>query len=112
MSKNRQQLANKALSILKVTQTGQQADAEDYAIANDDIDGMIDDIETRDIYGVTDLSFIDDQAFLPLAQILAQRISEEFGAVRDETKILSAELKLRELSDPNYLDKTVQQDYF
>ena len=89
MSKTRNQLALRALSILRIVEAGNEAESEDYQIADRDIDGLIASLDRRGIFTSVDLSRIPDEAFLYLARILAARICPEFGAT-NVSALLSA----------------------
>ena len=112
MAKTENELALRALSILRVTDAGNQPDDEDFEIAKRDIDGLVDSLDRRGIYSGFDLTQIDEASFLPLATLLAMRIAPEFGAAMSEDLIMINENKLRSLNVDDDDDQPIQAFYY
>lgn len=112
MSKNRDELVNDALEILLIKETGQAAEDEDYTIVDNYVDGLIDELSVRELCNEIDVTEIDDVLFRYVSILLANTVSFKFGVPSDQAAVDMAEKRLRQISEANVTDKTVQQDYF
>lgn len=112
MTKDRSDLVNKALEILKIKETGQTAEVEDYNIVDDEVEGLLDELSTREICDDFEVEEIPDVLFRWVSVLLADRVSYEFGIPSDPNLAAMAEKKLRQISDVKVYDKTVETDYF
>lgn len=112
MSQTREALVNRALQNLGAKPAGLAAAAEDYKIADDALEPMLASLASRDVWQWGDPDVIDDDAFLILADLLANEVARDFGATRDENARLLGERRLRELA-PHVLSGQPQQvEYF
>lgn len=112
MSKDRSELVNKILEILRIKETGQTAEVEDYNIVDEDVDGLIDELSVRELCAEVDIEEIDDVLFRPIAILGANRVGFEFGVPPDPQQISEAEKKLRQISEANIYDKTMEGEYY
>lgn len=92
--KSRQELINRALRELGVPSP---ASAEDVAVIEDEIDPVMNDLGTREIFQWGDPDEFDEDAFIHLAKLLANSCARQFGVEPDDGKRLSAEVRLRQL---------------
>lgn len=109
---SRQQLVLRALQELKVVGAGQPAAAEDAKIANDEVQPMLANLASRNIWQWGNPDSIDDDAFLHLAKWLANSIATAFGLPADENMRLLAEQNLRELKVTIRSGRQQTVDYF
>lgn len=98
MTKSRQDLIERALEELGVIASGQDASAEDVAVIENEIDPVMSDLATRDIWQWGDSDEFDEDAFIHLAKLVAYSKARVFGVVPDETARLMGERRLRELN--------------
>lgn len=104
----RQELVTQALYDLGAAYPGQAAASEDYADVDKFVDGLIAQLASRGIAVVSDDEAIPDEMFRPLALLLANEASAEFGGTFD---VAGAESRLRQItrSGPTY--EVAQGDY-
>ena len=112
MSKSRQQLITRALQKLKVLAAGQQPSAEDAKVVDDEIVPVLSDLSKRNIYPFGDPDNIEDDAFVHLADILANSVAADFGQQQSEEIRLMAESRLRVLGAETLSGQPLQIDYF
>ncbi|TPM37048.1 hypothetical protein [Mesorhizobium sp. B2-3-2] len=116
--KSREQLVTRALQKLKVLAAGQSPSAEDYQVVNDDVEPVLSDLSTRNVYPFGDPDQIEDNAFVQLAICLAIASANDFGSpqidsgLSNEQLRLSTESRLRELTAQTLSGQPLQVDYF
>jgi hypothetical protein len=110
--KSREQLVTRALQKLKVLAAGQPPSAEDYQVVDDDLVPVLSDLSTRNIYPFGNPDQIEDNAFVHLADILANSVAADFGRDQNDTVRLAAEARLRELTAQTLSGQALQVDYF
>lgn len=86
MSKNREQIQFKVLSILVGGDVGQSPAAADASAIDAYIDDEVSEINTDGTTYIDDPNAIDDAIFLTFCKLVANAASEEFGTVSDEKK--------------------------
>lgn len=96
--KSRQELITRTLQRLGVIGAGQTAAAEDVAAVDAEIEPVMSDLATRNIFNWGDPDEYDEDAFLHLVMILANSLAEDFGKAMDDSKRLYAERRLRGLN--------------
>ena len=84
MAKNRSDLVYQTLYNLGVVPRGQAANDEDYTAVNDTLDPAIATLREADIYYLADVDVIEDEAFLPLAHVMAWACASQFGQQADD----------------------------
>lgn len=109
---SREQLVNRSLRKLGVIGAGQAASAEDFAVVNEVVQPIMDDLGTRSIYFWGDPDQIDDASSEHLAEILANSCAKDFGKAPDENVRLLAERRLRELNVQMLSGQNQTTDYF
>lgn len=83
MSKTRQELVLKAISILGIGSVGQDAPADDYSTVDDEVETFFAELYAKDrIY--VQIDAIEDAWFLPLARMLAERLISDFSIGAEE----------------------------
>lgn len=110
--KTREELVNRALQKLKVLAAGQTPAAEDYAVVDNDLEPVLSDLSAREIYPFGDPDNIEDEAFVHLADILANSVAADFGREPSETVRIMAENRLRVLNREILSGQTLKVDYF
>ncbi len=110
--KTREQLVTRALQKLKVLAAGQTPSAEDAKVVDDDLVPVLSDLSTRNIYPFGDPDQIEDNAFVHLADILANSVAADFGLDQNETVRIAAEMRLRELTAQTLSGQPLQACYF
>lgn len=110
--KTREELVNRALQKLKVLAAGQTPSAEDYAVVDNDLEPVLGDLSAREIYPFGDPDNIEDEAFVHLADILANSVAADFGREQSETVRIMAENRLRVLNREILSGQTLKVDYF
>ncbi len=110
--KSRQELINRALVELGVVAAGQTAPAEDTAIVEAEIDAVMSDLASRNIWAWGDPDEFDDDAFIHLAKILANSVARAFGASPDEGLRINAETRLRLLDPPVLSGQHQRVEYY
>ena len=83
--RTRTELINQALLNLGAVAVGQAVDADTSSLVDGLIDGLIAELERRDVIYIQDITTygIEDEFFQPLARILAWRAAPAFGAQND-----------------------------
>lgn len=112
MPQTRQALVNRALQNLGAKAAGQAAAAEDYAVVDEALEPMLANLASRDVWQWGDPDVINDDAFLILAELLANEVARDFGATKDENVRLVGERRLRELAPAVISGQPLQVDYF
>jgi hypothetical protein len=110
--KTREQLVTRALQKLKVLAAGQTPSAEDAAVVDADVVPVLSDLMTRNIYPFGDPDQIEDNAFVHLADILANSVAADFGRDQNEQTRMLAESRLRELTAQTLSGQPLQADYY
>lgn len=115
-TKTRTDLVNKALSIL-IPAAGQNPSAEDYQAMDSYVDPLVAELEQRQIVTVDDTSAIPAEWFLPLAILLANDASMEFGAPVTATPsnpdpVGNAIMRLREVQYSRPTGEPMRGEYF
>lgn len=98
MAKSRQALINRALEELGVVSAGQTPSDEDVAVIESEIDPVMSDLATRNIWQWGDPDEFEDDAFIHLAKLVAYSKARVFGVTPDETTRLMSESRLRQLN--------------
>jgi len=112
MSKTREDLVNRALRKLGVLAAGQAPSAEDYAVVDDEVIPVLSDLSKRGVYPLGDPDEIEDDAFIYLADILANSVAADFGKQQDEAVRMGAERRLRELMAETLSYQPQQVEFF
>ena len=110
--KSRQQLVLRALQYLKVVGAGQTASAEDAKAIDDEVEPIMADLATRNIWQWGDPDQIADEAFVHLAIIIGNSRASEFGMTPDEGVRLLAEARLRDLQQTVDAGDPICAEYF
>jgi hypothetical protein len=110
LSKTRQQLVTQAAAYKGVKATGQDLAAEDYAIFDDCVDPVIAMLSSEGVYYVGDDDAIELDAFLPIAQIVAEWTS--FGGEKNEQTIELSKRQLRLINRSGPSRSVLQVEYF
>lgn len=110
--KSREQLVTRALQKLKVLAAGQTPSAEDAKVVDDDLEPVLSDLSTRNIYPFGDPDQIEENAFVHLADILANSVAADFGLDQNDAVRLAAESRLRELTAQTLSGQRLQSEYF
>jgi hypothetical protein len=98
MSKNRDDLVQRALRNLGVLPAGQSYNQEEYDQVDDLVIPVVESLSARDIYYVADATDIPDEAFIAIGHCLAWACASEFGLQADvalATMAVKAEAELR-----------------
>jgi hypothetical protein len=93
--KSKQELIDRVLVELGVIGAGQTAAAEDVALITSEIEPVMSDLATRNIYSWGDPDEYDEDAFIHLAKITANSLARAYGIEPDDGKRLYAESRLR-----------------
>lgn len=112
---DRQDLIYRALRNLGALPQGQAPDAETYQSISDLVDGMVAELEKRDIVFIPNIDLFDDYLLQPLGHILAWRAAPEFGAANDQALAAlatQAELHLRNMESARPTYKIAEGQYF
>lgn len=110
--KSREQLVARALQKLKVLAAGQTPSAEDAKVVDDEVVPVLSDLSKREIYPFGDPDQIEDDAFVHLADILANSVAADFGRDQSEELRLMAEMRLRQLTAQTLSGQSLQVDYY
>ncbi len=97
MTKTREDLIARALHKLGAVSAGQAPAAEDAQLLDDEIEPVMADLMARGVYAWGDPEVIEDDAFVHLADILANSVARDFGKPQDDAMRLAAERRLRQL---------------
>lgn len=84
MAKERSDLVYQTLYNLGVLPRGQAANDEDYNTVDDLVDPTVATLREADVYFLADVDVIEDEAFLPLAHVLAWSCASAFGQQADD----------------------------
>ena len=85
MAKSRSDLIYQVLYNLGVLPRGQAANTEDYNAVDDLIDPTIAMLREADVYYLADVDVIEEEAFIPLAHIIAWSCASSFGQQADSS---------------------------
>ncbi|WP_267550451.1 hypothetical protein [Rhizobium rhizogenes] len=112
--KTRQDLILATLKLLQADGgIGQDPAPENVKDIDDIIDGKLDDLSFREIYGNNDPQEFEDKVLEPLSTILANVAAPTFGQPRNDASNLAAENRLRQLRNSTYVAGSVLPvDYF
>lgn len=112
MTKSRQELIERALEELGVKAAGVTPSADDVAVIENEIDPVMSDLATRDVYQWGDPDEFDNDAFIHLALILANSKARVFGGAYDDNLRLRCEARLRQLEPAILSGQAQTTDYF
>lgn len=112
MSKTREQLINRVLKEVGAIGEGETGSASDVAAVEDDLDPVLKQLAVREVYPVPEYDLIDDEAFVPLAVLIAASVGRVFGETPSSERILLAESQLRELWNPTVGQDPMEPNYF
>jgi hypothetical protein len=104
MPKTRAELVNRALSNLGALPAGQTANTEEYNQVDALVEPVLESLQARDIYHVSDVSAIPDESFIALGHCLAWACSPEFGLHNDTSMFTlgqQAEIQLKVIQSEN-----------
>lgn len=110
--KTREQLVRRTLQKLKVLAAGQTPSAEDAQVVDDEIEPVLSDLSVRNIYHFGDPDQIEDEAFVHLADVLAQSVAADFGRDQDESMRILAENRLRRIQAETLSYQPLRVEYF
>lgn len=110
--KSRQELIERALEELGVKAAGVTPSADDVEVIENEIDPVMSDLSTREVYQWGDPDEFDEDAFVHLALILANSKARVFGAAYDEGVRLRCEARLRQLQLTVLSGQTQTAEYF
>lgn len=104
MSKTRQQIQFKAISIIVGGDVGFDPSAEDAETMDGYIDSVVAELEADDTVVISDPDNLDDELFIPFCKLVANAAAEEFGGKSDEalSKILRNRIKTLTAQKPGY----------
>lgn len=112
MTKTRDELVKKAISLFQQEGAGQSIDQEDYATFDDAVEPILAELSEAEVVTVGDVEAIDDAIFLPLARILMNEVGEDFGRPTDPAFRLESETRIRRVVAGKPLYTTLAVDYF
>lgn len=96
MTASREDLVHEALKNLGYLPEGVTPNAEEYAMVDDRVDGVLEELQAREIVYVIDPDQIKDEHLGPLGHILADACKSRFGQL-DNTEL--ERLKNQAISD-------------
>jgi hypothetical protein len=110
-------LIYRALRNLGALPQGQAADADTAQAVSDLIDGMLAELEARDVLYIPDIDIygVENKYLQPLGHILAWRAAPEFGAASDQALAAlatQAEIHLRNMESARPTYKIAEGQYF
>ena len=110
-------LIHRALRNLGALPQGQSPSAEESQSLSDLIDGMLAELEARDVVDITDIDTfgLEDKYLQPLGHILAWRAAPEFGSANDTTLAAlatQAEIHLRHMGSVRPSYDIAEDQYF
>lgn len=110
MSKTRQQIQFKALSILVGGDIGNAPSDEDSSTLDGYIDDVVEEINGESVTYIDDPNALDDKLFVTFCKLVANAAAEEFGAASDETKATQWRNRIRKLcaQTPGYGPQQVE----
>lgn len=97
MSKTRQQIQFKAISIIVGGDVGFDPSAEDAETMDGYIDSEVEEINSEDVTYISDPDDLDDKLFVTFCKLVANAAAEEFGGVSDDAKALQLRNRIRKL---------------
>lgn len=97
MSKTRTDLVKRALEVIGVLAAGQNPEAEDVTVIDDNVEAILEELAADEIVYVPDIEDIDDAVFMALAVCVAGRMQDDFGAQLLPGRVEAAEAKLRRI---------------
>jgi hypothetical protein len=112
MSKTRQQIQFKALSILVGGDIGISPSAEDADALDGYIDAEVAELNADGTIYISDPDDLPDELFLTFCKLVANAAAEEFGSVSDEAKALQWRNRLRVIARPTPGYGPQQVEYF
>ena len=89
--KDRTDLIHRALRNLGVLPQGTAPNAEEYQSVSDLVDGVLAELNARDIIYIPSADLLEEEFLQPLGHILAWRAAPEFGAAADQALAALAE---------------------
>lgn len=112
MPRTRSDLIVRVLGLLGITETGQDPSAEDVELVDGYVDGKFAELARRRVFYVQADATIDDEAFLPLAKIVANAVAPEFGLPFDPNTDVREEARLREMQLEPGINDVIRAEYF
>jgi hypothetical protein len=117
MAATRTDLIYRALRNRGALPPGQAADADTTAAVGDLLDGMLAELEARDVVYIRDIDTygVEDKYLQPLGHILAWRAAPEFGSAADTALAAlatQAEIHLRHMEAGRPTCKIAEGQYF
>lgn len=117
MASTKTDLIYRALRNLGALPQGQAADADTFTALSALVDGMLDELEARDVLYIPDIDTygLEDKYVQPLGHILAWRAAPEFGAANDQALAAlatQAEMHLRNMESARPTYKIAESQYF
>ncbi len=109
--KTRTDLIIEVLDLLGVSQTGQQPAAEDVEKVDQSIDGKFSELARRKVFYVQDRNAIDEDAFQPLATLVANAVAPKFGVPRDPDVEIREERRLKDIDRSPLAFSTLRTEY-
>lgn len=111
------QLIYRALRNLGALPQGESPDNDTVQALSDLVDGLLAEMEKRDIVYVPDIDVygLEDHLLQPLAHILAWRAAPEFGAANDQALAalsMQAEVHLKNMESVRPTYKIAEGNYF
>jgi hypothetical protein len=112
MSKTRQQIQFKVISILVGGDIGSEPSNEDAQTVNGYIDSEVAELNVDGTVYISDPDDLDDELFTTFCKLVANAAAEEFGGASDETKAQQYRNRIRVIKrqTPGYGPQQV--DYF
>ena len=106
--KTRTELIHRALRNLGVLPQGTSPNAEEYQSISDLIDGMLAELQARDIVYIKNIDLFEEKYLQPLGHILAWKAAPEFGAASDQAL---AALSQQTEEHLNEMERVAIRDY-
>lgn len=98
MARTRVELVHKALAVMGIIKTGQTPSAEDAEGVDAYVDDLIDYMAADEIAYVSDPDSIPNEWFVPIAILLADAASDEFGTIINQDRVELMKRTLRRLN--------------
>jgi len=110
MSKTRQQIQFKAISIIVGGDVGFDPSAEDAETIDGYIDSEVAELNADDTVYISDANDLADELFVPFCKLVANAAAEEFGGKSDEemAKTLRNRIKTITAQRPGYGPQEVE----
>jgi hypothetical protein len=107
MPKTREELVERALANIGALPAGQTRNTEEYDQVDALVTPVLDSLSARDIYYVSDVAAIADEAFIALGHCLAWACAPEFGMHNDAamatlSQQAEGQLKVMQSERPTY----------